>query len=47
MRTPSCRSSGCDAEAPTIAVRTLPGFDHVNSWIQAMPRAVGWFRSLD
>ena len=24
----------------TIDVRMLPGFDHVNSWIQAMPRAV-------
>jgi hypothetical protein len=24
----------------TITVRTLPGFDHVNSWIQALPRAV-------
>jgi hypothetical protein len=23
------------------------GFDHVNSWIQAMPHAVSWFRSLD
>ena len=22
----------------------LPGFDHVNSWIQAMPRAASWFR---
>ena len=31
----------------TIAVRTLPGFDHVNSWIQAMPRAVRWFRAID
>jgi pimeloyl-ACP methyl ester carboxylesterase len=31
----------------TIDVRTLPGFDHVNSWIQAMPRAVRWFRALD
>jgi hypothetical protein len=30
-----------------VAVRPLPGFDHVNSWIQAMPRAVTWFRSLD
>ena len=26
-----------------IDVRTLPGFDHINSWIQAMPRAVRWF----
>ena len=30
-----------------VTVRRLPGFDHVNSWIQAMPRAVTWFRSLD
>ncbi len=30
----------------TIDVRTLPGFDHVNSWIQAMPRAVRWFRDI-
>ena len=30
-----------------VTVRPLPGFDHVNSWIQAMPRAVTWFRSLD
>jgi hypothetical protein len=28
-----------------VTVRTLPGFDHVNSWIQAMPRAVRYFRS--
>jgi hypothetical protein len=31
----------------TIAVRPLPGFDHVNSWIQALPRAVRWFRAID
>jgi pimeloyl-ACP methyl ester carboxylesterase len=31
----------------TITVRTLPGFDHVNSWIQAMPRAVRWFHSIE
>ena len=31
----------------TIAVRTLPGFDHVNSWIQALPRAVRWFRAIE
>jgi hypothetical protein len=31
----------------TIAVRTLPGFDHINSWIQAMPRAIRWFRGLE
>jgi hypothetical protein len=31
-----------------VTVRPLTGgFDHVNSWIQAMPRAVAWFRSLD
>ena len=30
-----------------IEVRTLPDFDHVNSWIQAMPRAVRWFRDID
>ena len=36
------RSRGAD-----VTVRPLPGFDHVNSWIQAMPRAVTWFRSLD
>jgi pimeloyl-ACP methyl ester carboxylesterase len=31
----------------TIDVRTLPGFDHVNSWIQALPRAVRWFRAIN
>lgn len=30
-----------------VTVEALPGFDHVNSWIQAMPRAVEWFRSLE
>ena len=30
----------------TIDVRTLPGLDHVNSWIQALPRAVRWFREV-
>jgi hypothetical protein len=30
-----------------IAVRTLPGLDHVNSWIQALPRAVRWFRVVE
>jgi pimeloyl-ACP methyl ester carboxylesterase len=30
-----------------VTLRTLSGFDHVNSWIQAMPRAVIWFRTLD
>jgi hypothetical protein len=36
------RSRGAD-----VTLRTLTGFDHVNSWVQAMPRAVSWFRSLD
>ena len=31
----------------TIAVRTLPGFDHVNSWIQALPKAVRSFRAIE
>jgi hypothetical protein len=35
------------ARGADVTVRPLPGFDHVNSWIQAMPRAVTWFRSLD
>jgi hypothetical protein len=35
------RRRGADA-----TVETLVAFDHVNSWIQAMPRAVGWFQSL-
>jgi fermentation-respiration switch protein FrsA (DUF1100 family) len=30
-----------------VTVKRLPGLDHVNSWVQAMPRAVTWFRSLD
>ena len=30
-----------------VSFRTLSGFDHVNSWIQAMPRAVGWFESFE
>jgi hypothetical protein len=30
-----------------VTVRTLPGFDHVNSWVQAMPRAASYFRTLD
>ena len=29
-----------------VSVRPLPGFDHVNSWVQAMPRAASWFRAL-
>src|SRR5262249_17794685 len=36
------RSRGAD-----VTVWPLPGFDHVNSWIQAMPHAATWFRSLD
>jgi fermentation-respiration switch protein FrsA (DUF1100 family) len=36
------RSTGAD-----VTVRSFSGLDHVNSWIQAMPRAVTWFRSLD
>jgi hypothetical protein len=36
------RSRGAD-----VTVETLTDFDHVNSWVQAMPRAVTWFRSLD
>jgi dienelactone hydrolase len=35
------RRRGADA-----TVETLVAFDHVNSWIQAMPRAAAWFRSL-
>ncbi|MCC7178829.1 MAG: hypothetical protein IT177_10595 [Acidobacteria bacterium] len=35
------RHTGAD-----VTVEALPGFDHVNSWIQSMPRAVEWFRSL-
>jgi hypothetical protein len=31
----------------TVRVRTLPGLDHVTSWIQALPRAVRWFRALE
>jgi hypothetical protein len=30
-----------------VTVRTLPGFDHVNSWVQSMPRAVRYFKRLD
>ena len=35
------------ARGADISVRALPGFDHVNSWVQAMPRAARWFRSLE
>lgn len=30
-----------------VTVETFFGFDHVNSWVQAMPRAARWFRSLE
>ena len=30
-----------------MIIETLPGFDHVNSWIQAMPRTVRYFETLD
>lgn len=30
-----------------VTVETLPGFDHVNSWIQTMPRAVAYFKTLN
>jgi hypothetical protein len=30
----------------TIDVRTIPGVDHVTSWILAMPRAVRCFRAI-
>jgi fermentation-respiration switch protein FrsA (DUF1100 family) len=29
-----------------ITVTTFDGFDHINTWIQAMPRAVADFASL-
>jgi hypothetical protein len=35
------RNRGAD-----VTVRTLPGLDHVNSWVQAMPRAARYFRTL-
>jgi hypothetical protein len=35
------RRAGAD-----VTVQTLTGFDHINTWIQIMPRAVMWFRSL-
>jgi hypothetical protein len=34
------RSRGAD-----VALETLPGLDHVNSWVQAMLRAAEYFRS--
>jgi acetyl esterase/lipase len=30
-----------------MTVRSFSGIDHVNSWIQAMPQAIRWFRTLD
>ena len=30
-----------------VGLETMTRFDHVNSWIQAMPRAVGWFKSFE
>ena len=36
------RASGGD-----VSVEAMTRFDHVNSWIQAMPRAAGWFRSFE
>jgi hypothetical protein len=30
-----------------VTVTSLPGLDHVNSWIQAMPRAAEYFKTLD
>ena len=30
----------------TITVRSFSGLDHANSWIQTMPRAIQWFRTL-
>jgi hypothetical protein len=35
------RRAGAD-----VTVQTLTGFDHINTWVQVMPRAVTWFRSL-
>jgi acetyl esterase/lipase len=29
-----------------VTVRRLPGLDHVNSWVRAMPWAAGWFERL-
>lgn len=35
------------SQGAKVTVRALSGFDHVNSWVQAMPRAARWFRSLE
>jgi hypothetical protein len=29
-----------------VTVRRLPGLDHVNSWVRAMPRAADYFETL-
>jgi predicted esterase len=34
------------SQGARVTLRPFSGFDHVNSWIQAMPRAARWFRSL-
>ena len=31
----------------TIGFRTVHGFDHVNSWIQSLPRTVRWYRAIE
>ncbi|AKT38467.1 alpha/beta hydrolase [Chondromyces crocatus] len=31
----------------SVTLETLNNLDHVNSWLQAMPRAVTWFRGLE
>ena len=36
------RNRGAD-----VTIEALPGLDHINSWIQAMPRAVRYFKELD
>ncbi len=36
------RNRGAD-----VSLETLSGFDHVNSWIQAMPRGVLYFKTFD
>ena len=36
------RSRGGD-----VTVRRLPGLDHVNGWVRAMPRSVRYFRTLE
>ena len=35
------RSGGAD-----VTLEELPGFDHVNSWVQAMPLAAIWFQTI-